>query len=146
MNGLRHGHISHYGYRIVWIPELKKQVREHKYLMEQHLGRALDKSEVVHHINGNKLDNQLENLIVVTRAEHKRIHNDIGMDTRFKNIYNISDKAFYEIYFKYQSSRKAAVELGCNYKTVERAVRRFTGKKLREIAIINNWKLGGERI
>lgn len=47
---------------------------QHVVLMEQYLGRRLKKSEVVHHINGCKDDNRLENLKVMTRAEHSRLH------------------------------------------------------------------------
>lgn len=51
-----------------------KHYDEHRYLMEQHLGRKLTRKEVVHHINGNKLDNRLENLVVMNISEHTTLH------------------------------------------------------------------------
>jgi hypothetical protein len=46
----------------------------HRIIMEECLGRKLLRTEIVHHINENKLDNRIENLQVVSRAEHNRIH------------------------------------------------------------------------
>lgn len=46
----------------------------YRALMEAHLGRELRSDEVVHHINGDQTDDRIENLQVLTRAEHLAIH------------------------------------------------------------------------
>ena len=46
----------------------------HRFIMEQKLGRSLKKGEVVHHIDGNKWNNDINNLAVMTQADHARIH------------------------------------------------------------------------
>lgn len=50
-------------------------VREHRIVMEEFLGRYLNKSEKIHHKNGNKSDNRIENLeLCSSDAEHFRNH------------------------------------------------------------------------
>jgi len=49
-------------------------VREHILLMERHLGRSLASGEVVHHIDGNKQNNELSNLDLCTVEQHNRCH------------------------------------------------------------------------
>ena len=56
-----------------------KRISYAKYLMEQTLGRALAKNEVVYHIDGDFRNNDLSNLEVITRAELlKRNHINKG--------------------------------------------------------------------
>jgi hypothetical protein len=49
-------------------------IREHQYIMEIHLGRRLKKGEIVHHIDGNKRNNNLDNLYLTTVEEHNKLH------------------------------------------------------------------------
>jgi IS30 family transposase len=44
--------------------------------MENHLGRTLNPTEHVHHINHNKSDNRIENLMVMEAAEHCHWHRE----------------------------------------------------------------------
>ena len=47
------------------IPVNGKLVREHRYVMEQKLGRKLNRWEEIHHIDHNKLNNDPTNLVTV---------------------------------------------------------------------------------
>ena len=49
-------------------------IREHQYVMEMHLNRRLTKGEVVHHIDGDKTNNNLDNLYLTTVTEHNKLH------------------------------------------------------------------------
>jgi hypothetical protein len=61
------------GYSMVYIGKGKYR-REHILIMEKHIGRKLESNECVHHINGYKQDNRLENLQLMTKSEHMKLH------------------------------------------------------------------------
>lgn len=51
----------------------KSYEKEHRVVIEKYLGRKLIKGEVVHHIDGNRLNNDIENLVVLKHSQHHRI-------------------------------------------------------------------------
>lgn len=60
-----------------WGPRRLKRFKyayEHIVVMTEYLGRPLREGEEVHHRNGNREDNRLENLELTTKSEHQRYH------------------------------------------------------------------------
>ena len=62
------GWLSSHGYRYIG------DKAEHRIIMEKHLGRKLDSCEVVHHIDGDCLNNNISNLMLTYTGVHAAMH------------------------------------------------------------------------
>lgn len=76
------GTVDVWGYKWVYKPEHPNAmksgyVKEHRMVMADYLKRKLDISEKVHHINGDKLDNRIDNLEILNQKEHLAVHREM---------------------------------------------------------------------
>ena len=69
-------------------------VLEHRAVMERKLGRLLHTDEVVHHINGVKTDNRLENLRLMSRTSHLSLHKQKLTDETVATIRRLVSEGF----------------------------------------------------
>ena len=71
------------GYILRYVPDhpcanSRGYIGEHRLVVEEHLGIILPKEFVVHHLNGVKDDNRIENLAVMTVGAHSALHGKMG--------------------------------------------------------------------
>lgn len=90
MPGLGHTYIDGGGYVCIFIGRdhplaySSGYAREHRLRMALSLDRPLLAEEIVHHKNGVKTDNSLDNLEIISRAEHTKHHRPrLGTQKRY---------------------------------------------------------------
>lgn len=59
----------------VWEDGRQRHVKYHRVAMERHLGRRLLPDEDVHHVDGNKKNNNLDNLMLISHGAHSSLSN-----------------------------------------------------------------------
>lgn len=77
-----------YAYKKISVDGVK--IDEHRYIMEAYLNRKLNFNEVIHHKDGNKQNNDISNLEVMSRSEHNKLHN-IGKQLSEEHRKKLSD-------------------------------------------------------
>ncbi len=91
LRGIGHKKKRSDGYIAIYFPEHPKSssdgyIMEHDLIMECYVGRWLKDDEIVHHKNKIRDDNRIENLQLMTKKEHARLHMNEKHEMKRRNL------------------------------------------------------------
>ena len=121
-----HG-MTNTGYKRVYVAG-KGRMLEHRLVMERHIGRKLTSTECVHHKDENKTNNSIDNLEILSRSEHKKLHVSNGFDLPQTKL---SMDKILEIRDKYNSGGITQKQLGYEYGCRQDHISRIINNKSR---------------
>lgn len=126
-NKFGYGYITNKGYHRVWDIKQKRYRLEHNIVWEEHNGKIPDGMQV-HHIDHNKLNNDISNLKLVDSLTHKRIHSGcIEKDgVLYKPCRKCNELKPIDDYYK----RKVGISPWCKQCCVKNAVESKKRRKL----------------
>lgn len=135
-------------YRVLFIPDHPSAmesdnwvgwVYEHIVIMERELGRKLESNEVVHHLDGDRTNNRIENLLVLDRGQHTKLYQwiDSGRKFHFGECFSMTPKCE-RCGLTLQRKQKRFCSVDCKTKS-SRIVERPTSKQLYSDLVQMNW-------
>lgn len=122
------------GYVYIWCPTHPCATRDgyvmaHRLVMEKNIGRYLSENEQVHHINGNKQDNGIENLTIISAKEHGRIEGKKARGHEKPTAQKIKNNELQKFTKRYYNINIPTKQIAEYYKvstpTVQETARRF---------------------
>ena len=105
----------------------------HRYIMEKHLGRKLKREEIIHHKNGDKTNNQIDNLILVESQTKHISDNHHCADEKWLEIEEIrinSKNKWFDVCLVVSCDKKVAAKGLCKscYRSYRNWYNRFYKK------------------
>lgn len=93
------------------------KVYEHRYVMSLHLGRWLERDEVVHHKDKDRTNNHIDNLELTNASDHAKLHAEENGCVHYEHLCDFCKKPFI--------TTEARAQMFCSQECRGRSTRKF---------------------